>query len=210
MQTKRNLLSIGDAAEYLGISIDTLRRWEKRGKIVVLRSPGGHRYFEKEVLDNLFGSKYERDKDRDKKNSEKNNEQNKPPDEKITEEVITEKISDKPKLVVPRYIQTQRISKYDRLLCNTSIPVSPEAPSLSTTNPPINPQNEKRDYSILYPQESRTDSPKPAEKSSFQPEKTKMIQSSKLIIITVSVIITLILIIFLLLNSSPKVLSPIP
>lgn len=54
-------LSIGKAAEYLGVSIDTLRRWEKRGRVAALRSPGGHRYFRKEDLDNLFGKKYTRD-----------------------------------------------------------------------------------------------------------------------------------------------------
>jgi excisionase family DNA binding protein len=52
--------SIGKAAKYLGVSIDTLRRWEKKGKIMALRSPGGHRYFIRRDLDNLFGSKYER------------------------------------------------------------------------------------------------------------------------------------------------------
>lgn len=54
-------LSIGEASEYLGISIDTLRRWEKKGKIQPLRSPGGHRYFNRKDLDELFGRKYERD-----------------------------------------------------------------------------------------------------------------------------------------------------
>jgi len=56
----KDLLSIGEASEYLGISIDTLRRWEKKGRIEPFRSPGGHRYFEKKQLDNLFGKKYER------------------------------------------------------------------------------------------------------------------------------------------------------
>lgn len=60
-QKKRNLLSIGDASEYLGVSIDTLRRWEKKGRIAPLRSPGGHRYFSEQDLDNLFGKKYTRD-----------------------------------------------------------------------------------------------------------------------------------------------------
>ncbi len=54
-------LSIGKAAEYLGVSIDTLRRWEKKEKVKSTRSPGGHRYFTKEELDNVFGQKYKRD-----------------------------------------------------------------------------------------------------------------------------------------------------
>ena len=54
-------LSIGKAAEYLGVSVDTLRRWEKKGRVTPLRSPGGHRYYIREELDNLFGKKYTRD-----------------------------------------------------------------------------------------------------------------------------------------------------
>ena len=57
----KNLLSIGEASEYLGISIDTLRRWERKKRIDPLRSPGGHRYYSKEDLDNLFGKRYVRD-----------------------------------------------------------------------------------------------------------------------------------------------------
>lgn len=52
-------LSIGKASKYLGVSIDTLRRWESAGKIKTYRSPGGHRYFDKQELDDLFGTKYE-------------------------------------------------------------------------------------------------------------------------------------------------------
>lgn len=63
---KESLLSIGDSADFLGVSVDTLRRWEKREKIIAYRSPGGHRYFKKSDLENLFGTKYERiDEDED-------------------------------------------------------------------------------------------------------------------------------------------------
>jgi len=55
-----DLLSIGEASEYLGISIDTLRRWEKKGRINPMRSPGGHRYFNKKDLEDLFGKRYTR------------------------------------------------------------------------------------------------------------------------------------------------------
>ncbi len=61
MQDKKNYLTIGEASEYLGVSIDTLRRWEKKGRITPYRSPGGHRYYEKEELDSLFGKRYTRD-----------------------------------------------------------------------------------------------------------------------------------------------------
>lgn len=53
-------LTIGESSEYLGVSIDTLRRWEKKGVISAVRSPGGHRYFIKKDLDKLFGQKYTR------------------------------------------------------------------------------------------------------------------------------------------------------
>ena len=45
------MLSIGQAAKYLGISRDTLRRWEKKGKISPQRSPTDRRYYTKEQLD---------------------------------------------------------------------------------------------------------------------------------------------------------------
>lgn len=53
-------IPIGKAAEMIGVSIDTLRRWDKSGKITSRRSPGGHRYFLKEDLDDVFGTRYER------------------------------------------------------------------------------------------------------------------------------------------------------
>jgi molybdopterin-binding protein len=36
-------LRVGEAAEVLGVSVDTLRRWESSGRIKVRRSPGGQR-----------------------------------------------------------------------------------------------------------------------------------------------------------------------
>lgn len=56
----KNILNIGKASKYLGVSIDTLRRWERKGKVTTYRSPGGHRYFKKEDLDQLFGQRYAR------------------------------------------------------------------------------------------------------------------------------------------------------
>ena len=38
-------LNISEAAKYLGFSIDTLRRWDKSGKLPAKRSEGGHRYY---------------------------------------------------------------------------------------------------------------------------------------------------------------------
>lgn len=59
-QTPPDRYSIGKSSEYLGVSIDTLRRWEKKGVVTAYRSPGGHRYFLKQDLDILFGQKYTR------------------------------------------------------------------------------------------------------------------------------------------------------
>lgn len=44
------MLSIKEASEFLGVSIDTLRRWERIGKITSLRTEGGHRRYEKKEL----------------------------------------------------------------------------------------------------------------------------------------------------------------
>ncbi len=52
----KELLTIREASEFLGISIDTLRRWDKSGKLMATRKEGGtHRYYAKEDLE-LFVS----------------------------------------------------------------------------------------------------------------------------------------------------------
>ncbi len=43
--TARGVVSIGEAATTLGVSVDTIRNWEKAGKITALRTPGGIRKF---------------------------------------------------------------------------------------------------------------------------------------------------------------------
>ncbi len=46
------LLSITEAAEILGISVDTLRRWDKSGKLVAIKKDGGtHRYYHEKDLE---------------------------------------------------------------------------------------------------------------------------------------------------------------
>src|SRR3989339_2124263 len=49
-------LRIQDAANYIGVSSKTLRRWDKKGKLVPLRSKGDQRYYSKKQLD-LFLNK---------------------------------------------------------------------------------------------------------------------------------------------------------
>src|SRR3990167_8899399 len=39
-------VNIGTAAKHFGVSQETLRRWEKSGKIIVERTPKGHRRFD--------------------------------------------------------------------------------------------------------------------------------------------------------------------
>lgn len=39
-------VGIGEAAEVLGVSITTLRRWEAAGKLVAEHTPGGHRRYD--------------------------------------------------------------------------------------------------------------------------------------------------------------------
>lgn len=53
MKKNKNLLTISEAAKFLGISIDTLRRWDSKGKLKALKSSGGHRYYSKEQLENF-------------------------------------------------------------------------------------------------------------------------------------------------------------
>ena len=47
-----NLFTIGEAAKVLGVSIDTLRRWDERGQLKSIRSKGGHRYYFREQIEN--------------------------------------------------------------------------------------------------------------------------------------------------------------
>lgn len=59
-----NLLSISQAAEIIGVSIDTLRRWDDNGKLIAIRKDGGtHRFYKEEDLElfmsDLFRFAYE-------------------------------------------------------------------------------------------------------------------------------------------------------
>ncbi len=51
MQDK--ILSISEAAEYLGVFPLTLRNWEKKGMLKAFRTLGGHRRFKKSELDKI-------------------------------------------------------------------------------------------------------------------------------------------------------------
>ncbi len=48
---EEELLNISEAAEFLGVSLDTLRRWDKSGKLLATRKEGGtHRHYKKSDL----------------------------------------------------------------------------------------------------------------------------------------------------------------
>ncbi|MEU9805486.1 helix-turn-helix domain-containing protein [Mycobacterium sp. NPDC050853] len=48
------MLSVGEAAATLGISTDTLKRWEKAGRIRSLRTPTNHRRYRQSEVDELL------------------------------------------------------------------------------------------------------------------------------------------------------------
>ena len=49
------LLKIKDAAEYLNVSQDTLRKWDADGKLKPLKTVGGHRRYDTDDLDGFIG-----------------------------------------------------------------------------------------------------------------------------------------------------------
>lgn len=214
-------LSIGEASEYLGISIDTLRRWEKKGRIQPYRSPGGHRYFSRRDLDELFGRKYERDPETKPRQISKDQEQTikEPKDEvssipKIASEVpeiLDNPLSDiPPELLRPsRYVEIPSPAPI-RIIRETyqeevSVEVSkdnpPEMEKASILTPPAD---------ISTPVLSDQEVIKPKVESSDQKE----VFVSQKVAITLTVILTVIISLgalsFFLWQKSKIILSPIP
>src|SRR3990167_4660314 len=49
---REELFTISQAAEYLGVALNTLRRWDESGKLVAIRKEGGtHRYYREKDLE---------------------------------------------------------------------------------------------------------------------------------------------------------------
>ena len=48
-----DLLPIGEAARLLGVSVGTVRRWEREGKITAQRTLGGQRRFVRDDIDKI-------------------------------------------------------------------------------------------------------------------------------------------------------------
>lgn len=59
-ESDQELLPIAEAAKILGVSADTVRRWEREGKITPVRTLGGHRRFARGELEALRGTAAER------------------------------------------------------------------------------------------------------------------------------------------------------
>lgn len=51
MSSNHRLLTAREASAYLGVSLNTLNRIEKRGLILPFRTPGGHRRYDVGMLD---------------------------------------------------------------------------------------------------------------------------------------------------------------
>jgi len=54
--TGREWLRLGEAADALGVSLSTLRRWSDTGKLACYRSPGGHRRYRRTDVEALLDS----------------------------------------------------------------------------------------------------------------------------------------------------------
>ena len=50
-EEENKLLTLGEAAERLGVHENTMRKWADQGIIPVVRRPGGHRRFQPEVIE---------------------------------------------------------------------------------------------------------------------------------------------------------------
>lgn len=56
MGDEKKLLTAREAVDYLGISLSTLHKIEKKGLIVPFRTPGGHRRYDESMLDEYLES----------------------------------------------------------------------------------------------------------------------------------------------------------
>ena len=50
-EMEKHLLAAKEASKYLGISLSTLRKIERAGLLVPFRTPGGHRRYDRKMLD---------------------------------------------------------------------------------------------------------------------------------------------------------------
>lgn len=233
MQNELDLISIGEAANYLNVSIDTLRRWEKKGKIEPLRSPGGHRYYTRYDLDNLFGKKYERapeTKPRKRKENLVDKAHENPIPEKITQEEIgstthqsiLETIAIT--LAEPSPMIPQRQAREIEIPISAPLKIIKDEVSSKPFNENLLP---KKEIDIKSPNSSILNPPSLNSSDStanmkIQPENLKetsqgiiqikgLTRKQKGLIFTLAVVlITVSFIIFVIRQSNQRILSPIP
>lgn len=64
IEKSKNLITIGKAAELLGVSIMTLRRWDESGRLLSVRkNPEGNRYYRKEDIEIFLNDLFKLAKD---------------------------------------------------------------------------------------------------------------------------------------------------
>ena len=51
---EEELLAISEAARMLGVTVETVRRWEREGRIKAVRTPAGHRRFRRSDVEALL------------------------------------------------------------------------------------------------------------------------------------------------------------
>jgi excisionase family DNA binding protein len=56
MEITARFLNVGQAAEYIGVSAASLRKWSNEGLVPVYRTPGGQRRYTREDLDDFMTS----------------------------------------------------------------------------------------------------------------------------------------------------------
>ena len=57
LQNMGKLLKMKEAAEYLSVTQDCLRKWDKTNKLKPLKTAGGHRRYDTDSLDEFLGKK---------------------------------------------------------------------------------------------------------------------------------------------------------
>lgn len=209
--SKENLMSIGEASEYLGISIDTLRRWEKRGRIEPYRSPGGHRYYEKKQLDSLFGKKYERTEPTFRSTVQV-------PDSTERKQVFKQENEVEIKEEIIEFAAQKETFFIEREPREVKIPQTSPIRIIRDEPPPVN-------YSILtppppcpeprYEEVSKVDEVEKDKDSSLQAQKLNFLQSLKknkklALIVGLTIVSVVFAIIVAVWTSSKQILSPIP
>ena len=60
--TNNSLISIGETAKLLGVDIQTLRAWDKNGKLKAERTPTGHRRYDRNKVLSMVSPKLSNDK----------------------------------------------------------------------------------------------------------------------------------------------------